>query len=161
MCGCLPAAETVGLSAGAALSKMLQLLQDSSTRAQEKQDRRRAVIERELEEEYQYMTRRGRIDQPQPDEAQRAGQRQAQIQEGVRLRLEGIGYRLGYCLAERCVALLSAEHPGASSGGITLSCFVRAQACQRKTANTEADGATTAASSRRDVSKPTCKLVLI
>lgn len=87
--------------------EMMQLLLDSSTRAQEKQDKRREIIERELEDEYQYMSLRGKGKADRPDEAQRAGLRQAQIQEGVRLRLEGIGYRLGYCLAER----LARERP--------------------------------------------------
>ena len=95
---------------------MMQLLLDSSTRAQEKQDKRREVIERELEDEYQYMSLRGKGKADRPDEAQRAGLRQAQIQEGMRLRLEAIGYRLGYCLAERCVA--ASQDPGAERQGV-------------------------------------------
>ena len=146
------------------LPQMMQLLLDSSTHAQEKQDKRRKVIERELEDEYQFMSLRGKGKADRPDEAQRAGLRQAQIQEGVRLRLEGIGYRLGYCLAERCVAAF--QDPGAEhqSCGLRLYAFPLrccAQACERKTANTKADGATAAASSHRAVSKPTDQLVPI
>lgn len=82
--------------------QMSDILVEAATFAQDRQDRRRELVEAHLEAEYPGALVQDPAQQ-QLDTAARAQQRQSQITEGVHQRLESIGFRLGWCLAERWV----------------------------------------------------------
>jgi hypothetical protein len=79
---------------------MSDILVEAASHAQDRQDKRRALIEAHLEAEYPGAAVRdpSYASSTQQDQAQL---RQTQINEGVYNRLEAIGFRLGWCLAER------------------------------------------------------------
>lgn len=81
---------------------MADTLAAAAAFAQDRQDRRRELIESSLEADYPGAAIRD-PQQQQLDATAKAQQRQSQISEGVYQRLEAIGFRLGWCLAERRV----------------------------------------------------------
>lgn len=92
---------------------MLQIIIDSAAHAQERQNQRRAMIEQEFKQ-LQYELAPVSLSTPGPgDAANGQSRRDSQIQpvdalsqqaeEGLRTRMEAIGFRLGCALAERLV----------------------------------------------------------
>ena len=86
---------------------MLQIVIDSASHAQAKQDARRALIERELAQDLATSSLNASSSFSPGSPPLHPVDSQSQADEALRSRMESIGFKVGWVLAERYVSVRS------------------------------------------------------